>query len=233
MAAESKDRRGLLLVLVIALAATMLYMNRDMFMSESAAEAGAAEGLSLGERLNAMRGLPDLELDRPMVGADYTRSRNLFSYSQSPAAVRKNEELERRKVQQAETARAKQRVRREQAANRPPPKPQKPRDPPLPDFRYGYIGFISYITRPVKYMAVLDKSGQGGKGTGGKKENLRIVRVGDVVDDDFVVKKIDMDVLVVGYTNPKFREKTKTVKLKLPPAAGSSQRRPGKGGRRR
>ncbi len=233
MAAEGKNRMGLLVVLLVALVATVVYMNLDRFMPEGRDDAENAEGVSLGERLNAMRALPEFELDRPLVGADYTGSRNLFSYSQSPAAARKDEEQKRRKEQQAAKARTAQELRRQRNAKLPPPKPQKPRDPPPPDFRYGYIGYFSVLTQPVSYMAVLTKSGQGGKGAEAKKDNMRVVTVGDIVDDAFVVKKIDMDVLVVGYTNPKFREKTKTVKLKLAAANSSKQRGAGKGGKRR
>lgn len=233
MAAEGKNRTGLLVVLLVALAATVVYMNLDRFMPAGRDSDENAEGVSLGERLNAMRALPDVELDRPLTGVDYTGSRNLFSYAQSPAAVRKDEELARRKAKQAEKARQTQEERRKRKANRPPQKPQKPRDPPPPDFRYGYIGYFSLLTQPVSYMAVLTKTGQGGKGTASKKDNMRVVTVGDIVDDAFVVKKIDMDVLVVGYTNPKFREKTKTVKKKLAAASSSKQRGSSKGGKRR
>ena len=60
-------------------------------------------------------------------------------------------------------------------------------------------------TTPEEYLAALQK--KEGKAT------TAIVKVGDVLDSQFVVKKIDIDQVVVSYTDPRFSDQTQSVRL--------------------
>ncbi len=222
MASQANDRTRTLLFVLAALVVVALYLNRDLLVSNEKANSANEASVSLGGRFASLKALPAIALDRPVAGADYMRARDLFAFTDSPEALARKAALERRKVEQVEAARKKREARaREQATRALQPRtPPPPRMPPPPDFHYTYVGHIGYLLQPMSRFAVLTKAGTAGKA---KKSDMRVVRVGEIIDNDFVVKKIDMDSLTIGYTNPKFREKTKTVKLRLPKVSATSR----------
>jgi len=226
MANSDSSRTRLLLLILLILAVFFVWKTGVFAPREISAEASAAE-LSLGERLDALAKLPPVLVDRPSVSADYAGSRNIFDYSTNPEVLRERrlQQIAREKARKKQQERQKELVQerqRQAAANPRPPAP--PRAAPPPDFRYQYVAYIGRFTEPMEYLAVLTRAGASKEI---KRADIRTVRVGEVIDNKFVVKRIDIDSMTIGYTDPKFREKTKTVKLVLPKGPGGSKGRRG------
>jgi len=212
------QRRQILLALLLVVAVGALGWNYRawLFGGGSAAAPEAADKVApLDKRLASMLEIPSLPLERPEAEEAYDRQRNLFEYSQSPEAVaaeRARQEAERRaEIERVEREARLARERQAEAARRallppePPPPPPPPPPPQPPAFRYTYVAYIAQLQGDEEYLAALQK--KEGKAT------TAIVKVGDVLDSQFVVKKIDIDQVVVSYTDPRFSDQTQSVRL--------------------
>lgn len=228
MADANPGRTKILLVVLLAVILLGVWKGGWFSGHKGKAKEAAAE-VSLGERLDALKKIPDVPVDRPVVAVAYRGRRDLFTFSENPQVLRERAEAQRRREQQRVEQQKVQEERREKAqerARKNPPKPAQPRTPPPPEFRYQYVAYIGRFTEPMEYLAVLTKASASKEV---KKADIKPVRTGEIIDDKFVIKKIDIDSLVVGYTDPKYRGKTKTVKLVLPKAPAGGKR--GKGRR--
>ena len=216
--AEAQRRQLLLLIaLVVAVAALGWNYRASLFGTGGAAEERtAADNVApLDKKLASMLEIPSIPLERPQADEAYDRQRNLFEFSQSPEAVaaeRARQEAERRaEVERAEREARLARERQAEAARRallppePPPPPPPPPPPQPPAFRYTYVAYIAQLQGAEEYLAALQKK-EG-------KPTTAIVKVGDVLDNQFVVKKIDIDQVVVSYTDPRFSDQTQSVRL--------------------
>ena len=216
--AEAQRRQFLLLIfLVVAVAALGWNYRASLFGAGGAAEGRTATDnvAPLDKRLASMLEIPSIPLERPQADEAYDRQRNLFEFSQSPEAVaaeRARQEAERRaEVERAEREARLARERQAEAARRallppePPPPPPPPPPPQPPAFRYTYVAYIAQLQGAEEYLAALQRK-EG-------KPTTAIVKVGDVLDNQFVVKKIDIDQVVVSYTDPRFSDQTQSVRL--------------------
>ncbi|RMG49166.1 MAG: hypothetical protein D6718_00205 [Acidobacteria bacterium] len=199
---------AVLAVLLVALA----YQYRGLLVPRGGEE--LADPLAgLDEKLRAMAELPRIEVEKAAAGWRYVKARNPFEYGEDPAMAELRRRREReRKRQQAELERKRQeaeQARREAQAKAPPPPPPAPRPP---DFGYEYIGRVTVLGNPQRYVAILNKKGAG-SGKRIDKENLRHVVAGEIIDDQFVIEKIDLDSIVIGFTDPRFSGQTKTLQL--------------------
>jgi hypothetical protein len=213
------QRRQLMLagLLVVAVAALGWNYRATLFgaAGEEAGRAAADKVAPLDKQLASMLEIPSIPLERPEAEEAYDRQRNLFEYSQSPEAIaaeRARKEAERRaEIERAEREARLARERQAEAARRallppePPPPPPPPPPPQAPAFRYTYVAYIAQLEGSEEYLAALQKK-EG-------KPTTAIVKVGDVLDSQFVVKKIDIDQVVVSYTDPRFSDQTQSVRL--------------------
>jgi len=225
--ADTNPGRTKVLLLVLLVVLVFGVWKGGWFSGQVGKAKEAAAEVSLGERLDALKKIPVVPVNRPVIAAVYHGRRDLFAYSENPDVVRERAEAQRLREQQRVKQQKVQEERRKKAQERArtnPAKPAQPRTPPPPDFRYQYVGFIGRFTEPMEYLAILTKA-SASKDV--KKADIETVRAGEIIDDKFVIKKIDIDSLVVGYTDPKYRGKTKTVKLILPKALPGGHR--GKG----
>lgn len=215
--AQASRRQGLLLATLLVAVAVLAWNYRGVILGKRAprGENGGekAETVApLDARLEALNKISPIPIERPATEGIYDRQRNLFEYGQSPealAAERAREEAARRaeiERQEREVQMAKQReveaARRSLEPPRPPPPPPPPQPPP---FRYTYVAYIAQLSGAQEYLAALQK--REGKTT------TAVVKVGDVIDEQFVVKKIDFDQVVVSYTDPRFKDQTQSVRL--------------------
>ncbi|MCU0231106.1 MAG: hypothetical protein MUC67_06975 [Acidobacteria bacterium] len=216
--AEAQRRQLLLAGLLLVAVAGLGWNYRATIFGSGSAAAGreAADRVApLDKQLASMVEIPSIPLDRPGAEEAYDRQRNLFEFSQSPesiAAERARKEAERRaEVERAEREARMARERQAEAARRallppePPPPPPPPPPPQAPAFRYTYVAYIAQLQGAEEFIAVLQK--REGKTT------TEYVKVGDVLDKQFVVKKADIDQVVVGFTDPRFSDQTQSVRL--------------------
>ena len=216
--AEAQRQQVLLLIFLAVAVAALGWNYRAALFGKDAAGAAREQTdtvAPLDKRLAAMLEVPSIPLERPDVEEAYDRQRNLFEFSQSPEAIaaeQARKDAERRaEVERAEREARMARERQVEAARRallppePPPPPPPPPPPQPPAFRYTYVARIAKLQQEEEYLAVLQKK-EG-------KTTTEIVKVGDVLDSQFVVKKIDIDQVVVSYTDPRFSDQTQSVRL--------------------
>lgn len=152
-----------------------------------------------------------VNLDQRQAVKIRTHSRNLFNYSKSPDEVadeiRRQKEAERlakeaaerRRQQQEAEARAAIDRAKQLAINPPPP------EPPMIPFRF--IGKMGELKHP---LAVLADAGSG---------EIYTVKEGEIIQDKFKVKKIELDAVTIGYTdaliakNPDWAGRDKIIKM--------------------
>jgi type IV secretory pathway VirB10-like protein len=236
-AGVEKRTRNLLILLAILLAAAV-YTNSGWLFEDAEDEASSERSeISLGERLDTLKELPEIPLDRPYSAEDYSAQRNLFDFTKSPEQIAAEKAREEQRQRQAELQRKKrqeqrerQQAREERTERRQRQKAKKDRVPPPPDFQYTYVAYMSHLKGKEEALAVLVK-GSGSRDP--KKENIRIVRNGEILDDDFVIKQIDLDNLVIGYTDDRYDGQTRRVELIPPRDDGRGGGRRGGGRRRR
>lgn len=236
MAGEDPKRSRLLIALLVVLVALAAYQYSDVLFKGPEVEQVEKSEISLGEGLANLEKLPTIALDKPYQAEQYASQRNLFDFSKSPEqiaaerarkeqAAAKAEREQQQQQQQAERAAVRrERMERERELN-----PPKPRVPPPPNFEFTYVAYIKQLSGPENSIAVLVK-GSGARDP--KKENIMIVRHGEIIEEDFVVKEIDLDALVIGYTDERYKGQSKRVEL-IPPSDGGSRGRGGGGRRRR
>ena len=214
-------RLRLLLGLLFVLLLVALWTNRRLLLPSIGGAARAAEDVAgLDAQLQRLARLPDIPLDRPTVESAFLGKRNLFDFTSSPEALaaeaerrRQQEELARRRqeqlVEQAERRRQELATRKAEA---------RPRKPPPPEFRYRYLAYFRKMSENGDFIAVLQKQGARGP------EQV-IVGRGEKIGDQFVVRDINEDEIVIGYTDPRYQDQTKRVRIVEAPASGSPRRR--------
>lgn len=200
-------RRNVLLGLFVVAVAVAGWQYRDALMPGDAG--AAAPGLVISDpRIQQLAALPEIPVERQGTTREYSPRRNLFDFAPDPVAV----EAERRRREQrrklAEERKQKEEKRRQAARARKQARAasgEKPLPPP-PSFSYTYVGYARPVADERGFIAFLVKKGA-------KTPRPVPVRVGDIVDDKFVVKRIDLDQVVIGYTDERYRGRTKAVKL--------------------
>jgi hypothetical protein len=221
MAATSKKKPSpLLLAAFVLLIAVLGYTYRGLIFGRGAADPAAADQkITIDAKLQGLKALPALRIDRPVESDGYQPGRNLFDFGPSPEQ-RQAEQARAEAMHRAEEQRQKAEVEHQKYVevhkNDPPPPPQPPPPPPKPqppNFGGGwrYIAWIKEV-RSGDFLAILTKSAAGPSKPQG-------FRVGETIDTQFVVKKIDIDAVTIGYTDPQFKDQTETVKL-IPAASG-------------
>jgi hypothetical protein len=127
--------------------------------------------------------------------------RDLFKYSKRPPTAAELE-AERRRLEAERLAREaalkKQREARTARQNKPrpaaPPRPSGPR-PPRISFKY-----IGYLGPKDDRIAVFEQG-----------EELILARVGETVQDQFRVREIEYETVVIGYTDSRFEKLSETL----------------------
>ncbi len=204
-AGAGRQRVLLLVLLVLVLVAGWWY--RDVFMPEAVDQRPG--GFTITDpKIQLLAQLPDIPVHRTGGAEAYTPKRNLFDFAPDPVALEaerrrreKRQKLaeERKKREQEQRSRAKARKRGDAVAG-------KKSLPPPPSFSYTYVGYARPVADERGFIAFLVKKGS-------KTPHPVAVRVGDIVDEKFVVKRIDLDQVVIGYTDERYRGRTKAVKL--------------------
>jgi hypothetical protein len=207
-----KPKTGYILLLVAAIGAFVLLEGRNLF-GEGALTGGVADRAPAQDpKVNALKALPALELERPADAGDYKARRNLFDYATNPELQRLERErqlAQQRAERERAEAEAKRRAEQAKLPPQPPPPPLPPPPPTPPAFGYNYIGYLGPLAK-TELLAVLLKRG-GGKPFA--------VKVGETIDGSFVVQKVDFDAVVIGYVDSRFAGRTETVRLSAPTAA--------------
>jgi hypothetical protein len=201
MAAGKVSTREIVLV-VILLAAGIWYVwyltGRGLDGGAKDAAAGALGAFEAGDaprvRIDLLAGLAE----------PYDQNgRDLFKYSKRPPTAAELEaerlrlEAERRAREEALRKQREARNQRQQQSKPRPVTPPKPAGPRPPRISFKYIG---YLGPKDDRIAVFEQSGE-----------LMLARVGETVQDQFRVKDIDYETVVVGYTDPKFEKLSQTL----------------------
>ena len=219
---ESDPRRtrvllGLLGVLVVV----ALWTNRGLLLPSIGGPARVAEDVAgLDAQLKRLARLPEIPVDRPSDESAFLGKRNLFDFTSSPEALAA--EAARRRAQQEQVRQRQQQLveeaerRREELATRQAR--ARPAKPPPPEFRYRYLAYFRKMSENGDFIAVLQKRGAKGP------EQV-IVASGEKIGDQFVVKSINEDEIVIGYTDPRYQDQSKRIRIVEAPASGPSRRR--------
>ncbi len=224
-AAESKagdPRRTRTLVgLLVVLGLVALWVNRGLLMPSDAGRGAVAEDVAgLDERLRTLASLPEIPLDRPNVESSFLGKRNLFDFTTSPealaaeAARRRQQEMlaKQRQQQLVEEAQRRRTEMASRAAN------SQPRKPPPPEFRYKYLAYFRKMSDNGEFIAVLQKPGTG-------RPIQVLVAEGETLERKFVVREISEDWIVIGYTDARYKDQSKTVRIVESPEATSGSKR--------
>ncbi|GAB4225458.1 MAG: hypothetical protein Kow0062_27780 [Acidobacteriota bacterium] len=214
-------RLRLLVGLLVVLALVALWTNRGLLLPGGGAGTAIGDDVAgLDARLKMLSSLPELPIDRPAVESAFLGKRNLFDFTSSPEALaaeaarrRQQEQLAQQRQQQL--AQAAER-RREELSRRQAD--ATPRKPPPPEFRYRYLAYFRKMSNDGEFIAVLQKQGSRGP------EQV-IVGVGETIEDRFVVRDINEDEIVIGYTDPRYEDQTKAVRIVESATSSPSRRR--------
>ncbi len=213
--------RALVAVLIVAAVVLLVARLVPLLRGSEDAAGGDEQLISLDAKANALKALPALSLTRPTEGEQYSQGRNLFDYSKSPEILeleRQRREAEKRAAeerQKQEELRRKQLAKEQEEARlhpKPPTPPPPPPPPTPPAFGYSYVGYFGPMGRGEVLAVLIKRGGPAAKPTP--------VKVGDTLENSFIVKKIDFDAVTVGYVDSRFGERTETVRLTVPPKAG-------------
>jgi hypothetical protein len=132
--------------------------------------------------------------------------RDLFTYSKRPLTPdeRAAQAAQRKAADDARVQRAQANAERARAAAaaKPPP-PPKPVGPRAPKANFDYLGYLG----PKDNMIAVFDRGRG-------EEELILARTGDVVEEDFLLKQINYQTVVLGYTDERFKNKTQELSMK-------------------
>ena len=211
-------RTRALVGLLVVLGLIAAWVNRGLLMPAGGAGGAVAEDVAgLDERLRTLAALPEIPLDRPNVESSFLGKRNLFDFTTSPEALaaeaarrRQQEQIARQR--QEKLAEEAQRRRTEMATRAATSQPRKP---PPPEFRYKYLAYFRKMSDSGEFIAVLQR-----QGTNGPVQVL--VAEGETMDRKFVVRDINEDRIVIGYTDARYEDQSKTVRIVESPEAGSS-----------
>jgi hypothetical protein len=157
----------------------------------------------LGAAQNLIQALPEITL-HPSLEVGYTHKRNIFDYSKCRAEI----EAEKRRAQAIINRQKLERTRREKADEERlkrqaeiQQRESQPRAPVAPNPQFTYIGNLGEVKDRI---AVFVSKGREGE--------VSLAKVGEVVEEDFVVKEIEFDRVILGYTRPEFQDsKPKTL----------------------
>jgi hypothetical protein len=141
-------------------------------------------------------------------GDSYDRKgRDLFQYSKRPPtaeeleAERRRREAQQRAAQEAaEQRRAAAEAAAEEARNRPPPPPPTPAEKQPPRIPFQYIGYLG----PKDNRIAVFQEG----------EELLLARRGEPLQDLFRVVDIRYESVVMGFTDPEFKSRTRELPMK-------------------
>lgn len=124
--------------------------------------------------------------------------RDLFKYQKRPPT---QAELDAMKKQQDLANQRRKAAAEQRAAKKPTPTPQRnrPTGPRLPRVTFEYVGYIG----PKDDRIAVFEEGQA----------LILGRAGEVIQDDFRVVEIQYDTVIIGFTDPKFEDKTQTLRM--------------------
>ncbi len=186
--------------------AVLLYLWYKSGSPAGGAPQGAVAARGVAAGAEAPRVLVEL-LRRDATPYD-PRGRNLFQYAQRPPspeeleAQRRQREEEERRRREAEEARrraAEQAAQQaaQQQAQTPPPRPVAPQPPPIP---FKYIGYFG--PKDDKIAAFIDG------------EEVLLARAGEALRDQFQVVEIRFDTVVIGYTDPRWKDRTREIGLR-------------------
>lgn len=190
--------REIVLLAVMGLAGLMYLWyasTRGTISAEQLADFGASDGLT-GSAPVVSPWVVD-------VAAYDQNGRDLFKYGQRPPSqtqIRKSEEDEQRRQaalkarQEAMKADAAKREARKKPVN---PVPAQPQAPPI---RLDYIGYMG--PKDDRFAVFWNN------------DEPLLARAGETVLDDFKVVEIGYDVVVMGYTDPKWADVTRDVRVK-------------------
>jgi hypothetical protein len=211
MATTRNRRQVMLLGLLFVLIAVAVWSNRGWLVPGlGSAEIGAAR-VALGDSLARLEQLPEIVIERPALDTTYDRERNLFEFGLSPARLRAMELQEEQQRKAADDRARREQLLAEQRKNQPPPPPRRPPEPKAPEFRYDYVAYLGELRDPEGYVAVLQVPGMARREI--RKDDVVVVGRGETVDDVFVVRAVGIDELEIGYTDPRFKDRTKRVRL--------------------
>jgi hypothetical protein len=209
MTAAERSRLNKLLVFMVLAAAFAVWSYRDVLGAKPASDTTAREidVAKLSADLMELDAMPALQITRADGGDAFELRRRVFDYTESPESVAA--ERERREQAEAQARREMERQIKiqEEQAKLPPPEPPPPPPPQAPTFPFVYFGQVIQNEGGEQILACLQRSG------GAKKDKFEWVRVGDIVDNTFVIKKIEKESLTVGYTNPTFKDMSSTIQL--------------------
>lgn len=124
--------------------------------------------------------------------------RDLFKYEKRPPTQAELDAMKRQQdlANQRRQAAAEQRQAKKKA---PPPRKPRPTGPRLPRVTFEYVGYLG----PKEDRIAVFEEGQ----------ELILGRSGDVVRDEFRVVEIQYDTVIIGFTDPKFEDKTQTLRM--------------------
>lgn len=201
MARQLTRREWTMIVVLVTVALVVLFLRSEGHL-------GGGSGTGEAEARPPFEGAPVVRMDLLALNAGEFGDgrRDLFKYHvPGPSQA----ELDaRRKAQE------KARQELEERKKRTPPKPVQrrastPPAPRLPKVPYRYLGFFGPKDDKIATFVEGDE--------------VVIGRVGDVLGpkDEFELMEIDYDSVVIGFTDPKFANKTTTLKM----AANARSRR--------
>jgi hypothetical protein len=211
MRAEEKKRLQRLLAVMGVMALLVAFTYRDVLMARPVSDSSfaAIEVAKLSGELEELGKLPALQIERPDGDVAIAGKRRLFEWARSPediAAERAREEQQRRA--EAEALRRQREQEEYLRQNPPPPQPPPPPPPPqTPPFNFQYIAHVITSGTSEEIMACLMRSGAG------KKDKFIWVKVGEIVENKFVIEKIDEESITIGYTDQQFKDRHQKVDI--------------------
>lgn len=204
MAKIDARQKVLLVILGIAAVVLVIWYRHALFPTKTE-ESGITE-IKTETVVRPWKDLPELVLVHESQREGFQEKRNLFDFGPSPDQMRAERERLAAQARAMEAAKKQaeiqQKIAEQRAKNPEPPKPPPPPPKPVPpSFPYTFIGRIGSVKDA---LAVL-------KGVGQTK--VMTVRAGETIDNKFVIKKVDLDELIIGYTDSNFAANTETVKM--------------------
>ncbi len=214
MAAPDRKRQQIMAGVLVVLVLVLFWTYRDLLVPGAGGGELSSDLANMDQQVQRLMSLPSIGIERSAIESSYSPKRNLFSFAESPESIaaRLAEDERQRKLREQQAAKRDAEVkRRQEAAERQQNVKRAPPPPKKPDFSYVYVAYLGELSDPLNYFAVLQKPGANRRES--KKEDILVVRAGEPIGEHFIVKKIGIDELVVGYTDARFENDTKIVRL--------------------
>ena len=218
MKTAGRPSPALLALLVVAVAGGV-YLERDKLFGGGGKAGGEEPKIVFDAKFAPLLRLPAPGAAKPPAGARAEARRSLFDYGLSPealAAERARKEAEAREAERRRKEEERRKKEAEALAKLPPPPPPPPPPPAAPSFNYNYVGYIARLADG-GFLGVIQRRG-------GPNQPTRVVAAGETIDNAFVVKKIDVGALTVGFADPQFKDRVETVRLAAEPAGRGPRR---------